>query len=401
MIYIIRHGQTDQNKLMLIQGQRDFPLNETGEAQAREARDLLRSCGISFDKVYSSPLSRAQRTAEIVTGGAPAKVDPRLIEMDYGPYEGCDLKNLPPEMVYFFKDFKNHPAPEGMEQLPDLVARLGAFLEDLRDELGDTTGENVLLSTHAIAMKAALEYLTPGSDGAYWSKFVPNCGIYMFDLVDGKFTVPVEFEAAEKAVSGLAKPVQVEQFVMAYGADQDRLRAMLPEGYESLRPVLRINTEIRDEKVLYIEFNTPVAKDGRRGWINIANWESTRDPIGFTRNGKKVVIQAPFLELEYEGTGARGGCPAEKDNDGCFFIGNDPEFRPAEKITENKEFCDCSFRWKFSDGDAFGASEGVTLPAFYREPGEAYEKQAFTAENAAKIFCEKVLGAYIVRFVRG
>ncbi len=220
MIYIIRHGQTEQNRLMLIQGQRDFPLNETGEAQAGAARDLLRARGISFDRVYSSPLSRAQRTAEIVTGdatgkveqssldsgenpseiesgGIPFKVDQRLIEMDYGPYEGCDLKNLPPEMLYFFKDFAHHPAPEGMEQLPDLVARLGSFLEDLRAELGDTTGENVLLSTHAIAMKAALEYLTPGSNGAYWSKFVPNCGIYVFDLVDGEFTVPEEFAAGE------------------------------------------------------------------------------------------------------------------------------------------------------------------------------------------------------------
>ena len=39
----------------------------------------------------------------------------------------------------------------------------------------------------------------------------------------------------------------VEQFVMAYQVEQDRLRAILPEGYESLRPVLRINAEIRRE----------------------------------------------------------------------------------------------------------------------------------------------------------
>ena len=40
----------------------------------------------------------------------------------------------------------------------------------------------------------------------------------------------------------------IEQFVMAYGVDQDRLRALLPEGFQSLRPVLRINAEIRDGK---------------------------------------------------------------------------------------------------------------------------------------------------------
>ena len=205
MIYIIRHGQTDQNLAFRIQGQRDFPLNETGEAQARDAHDKFRELGIEFDRVYTSPLSRARRTAEIVvsapgTGAQKGVVvedmipEPRLIEMDYGPYEGCDLKNLPEEMLYFFKDFKHHPAPDGVEQLPDLVARLGSFLEDLRAQLGDTRGENILLSTHAIAMKAALEYLTPGSDGAYWSKFVKNCAVYRFDLVDGEFTVPEETE---------------------------------------------------------------------------------------------------------------------------------------------------------------------------------------------------------------
>ena len=67
------------------------------------------------------------------------------------------------------------------------------------------------------------------------------------------------------------QPVRIEQFVMAYEAEQDRIRAMLPDGFESLRPVLRINTEIRDERVVYAELNTPVEAEGRRGWLNIAN----------------------------------------------------------------------------------------------------------------------------------
>ena len=43
----------------------------------------------------------------------------------------------------------------------------------------------------------------------------------------------------------------IEQFVMAYGVEQDRIRALLPEDYESLRPVLRINAELRDEETAY------------------------------------------------------------------------------------------------------------------------------------------------------
>lgn len=194
--------------------------------------------------------------------------------------------------------------------------------------------------------------------------------------------------------------MKVEQFVMAYGVEQDRIRAMLPEGFESLRPVLRINAEIRDEKTVYVEFNTPVQAEDRRGWLNIGNWTGEADNITFRRDGKAVCIKAPFLELTYTGVGIEGGCPAEKDNDGCFYRGG-REFRPAEKIETNKEFCDCEFGWCFAEGDAHGKSEGKTLPAFCEEPSRKYEPCAFTPENAAKIPCRQVLGAYIVRFRRG
>lgn len=59
--------------------------------------------------------------------------------------------------------------------------------------------------------------------------------------------------------------MKIEQFVMAYGVEQDRLRALLPDGFSSLRPVLRINAEIRDGKTGYVEFNTAAEKNGVRG----------------------------------------------------------------------------------------------------------------------------------------
>ena len=193
MIYLIRHGQTDENIAHRLQGQRDFPLNETGLKQAEEARDLFRERGISFDRVYTSPLSRAARTAEIITGDMEMTEDDRLMEMSFGPYEGTSLMDPPVDIQLFFMDFVNNLAPEGMEQLPDLVARLGRFLEDLRAELRDTTGMNVLISTHAIALKAALEYLTPGSNGSYWNKSVKNCAVYVFELKEGEFSIPGEW----------------------------------------------------------------------------------------------------------------------------------------------------------------------------------------------------------------
>lgn len=186
--------------------------------------------------------------------------------------------------------------------------------------------------------------------------------------------------------------MMIEQFVIAYGVKQDRLRAILPDGFTSLRPVLRINAEIREDAEGYVEFNTAVEKDGVCGWLNIARWEN----MTFTKEGKSTTFRNTDLEITFTCVGIEGACPAEKDNAGCFY---EAEFRPAEVITVNKEFCDCVFRWTMDSG-AHGKSISKTLPAVPSEVKVVYPKAAFTLTNAATIPCEQVLGAYAVVFER-
>ena len=190
--------------------------------------------------------------------------------------------------------------------------------------------------------------------------------------------------------------MKIEQYVMAYGVEQDRLRALLPGGFLSIRPVLRINAEIRDCETAYLEFNTAVETDGKRGWLNIGSWTG----IPFERTGKTVIFKPDFLTISFTAVGVEGSCPAEKDNAGCFFPGQPVRLRPAEQICVNKEFCDCEFAWHFSEADACGVSIGKTLPAFPTEPKIVYPKEAFTVQNAASIPCIQVLGAYLVKYDR-
>ena len=204
-IYIIRHGQTDLNRKRVLQGRIDQPLNEEGIAQAKEAGERLRARGVVFDRIWSSPLKRAVDTARIIAGdNVPLKTDERLLEMDYGPYDGADLTAPPPEIVKFFSDFVHNPAPKGMEPLKHIVQRLGLFLEGLREEETredkageEAAGETILISTHAIAMKGALEYLTPQSRGSYWGTHISNCELYVTHLENGVYTVPVPVEQEE------------------------------------------------------------------------------------------------------------------------------------------------------------------------------------------------------------
>lgn len=183
---------------------------------------------------------------------------------------------------------------------------------------------------------------------------------------------------------------------MAYEVEQDRLRAILPNGFSSLRPVLRVNAEIQDEKIGYVELNTPIEKDGNKGWLNIAY----RTGVPFEQNGKTTTFKTEFLEISFTGVGVEGSCPAEKDNAGCYFIIGEQTLRKPEIITANKEFCDCCFTWKFAETDAHGKSTGKTLPAYPTQVKTVYPKESFSAENAAKIPCIQVLGTYKVCFER-
>jgi len=185
MIYIIRHGQTEVNHRQALQGRSDFPLNDAGIAQARTVAEGLK--GVSFAHVFTSPLRRAVQTAKMIAPDIQPVVDERLIEMNYGPYEGTDLNNLPPEVLTFFRDFIHNSAPDGMEPLSSVSERAGAFLESIRNLDG-----NILISTHAIAMKGILEVLTPDAHGSYWSKYIGNCAVYCASHEKGFIGVPFE-----------------------------------------------------------------------------------------------------------------------------------------------------------------------------------------------------------------
>ena len=65
----------------------------------------------------------------------------------------------------------------------------------------------------------------------------------------------------------------------------------------------------------------------------------------------------------------------EQDNAGCYFIEDEIILRKPEKIENNKEFCDCSFRWKFTENDAHGVSIGKTLPAYPTDVKNVYPRK--------------------------
>ena len=103
-LYMIRHGETAWNKERKLQGHSDIPLNENGCALAEATGKAL--ANISFDYVFSSPLTRAVQTAELVLNERklPIQTDERIKEIGFGEYEGiCMLDEFAdPEFEKFF-----------------------------------------------------------------------------------------------------------------------------------------------------------------------------------------------------------------------------------------------------------------------------------------------------------
>jgi broad specificity phosphatase PhoE len=86
IVYLARHGETAWTLTGQHTGLTDLPLTERGERNARRLEERLR--GVTFAKVFTSPLQRATRTCELAGFGALAEIDRDLLEWNYGEYEG-------------------------------------------------------------------------------------------------------------------------------------------------------------------------------------------------------------------------------------------------------------------------------------------------------------------------
>ena len=135
-LVVTRHGLTDRSEPEQHLGQHvDISLNDAGRRQAEAlARRLV---PVTFARVISSPLFRAQETAEIVGRGTRIETDPRLKEMDYGAWEGLTYKQLEERDGAFRREWElapdRLPCPGG-ESGNDVATRVRGFLDDLLDD---------------------------------------------------------------------------------------------------------------------------------------------------------------------------------------------------------------------------------------------------------------------------
>ncbi len=196
--FLVRHGETEWNRLRKIQGVSDIPLNDTGRAQAAALGDILSKH--RFDLIVSSPLSRAQETARIVAAklGMPAPLAIQdLIERNYGEAEGSSGAELD----------TRYPAGveiPGREDRADVTKRVVRTLHDLAIRHPDA---DIVVVAHGAVIRSVVEYAAPGE----YSEPITNCSVHSFSHVAGELALVAFDDPMEVLSHELADEEFVDQ----------------------------------------------------------------------------------------------------------------------------------------------------------------------------------------------
>ena len=159
-IFLIRHGETDWNRIRRFQGRTDVPLNRKGEEQARALAMALRYENLTA--IYSSPLVRSMETARLIRAyhpSVPLFIEKGLVEMDLGEFDGMEAQEWAAQYPDFRKAWQDKPASvtmPGGESLPEVQLRA-------IDTLGRVTQLNppestLLLCSHNFVILTILCY---------------------------------------------------------------------------------------------------------------------------------------------------------------------------------------------------------------------------------------------------
>ncbi|NSG83749.1 histidine phosphatase family protein [Blautia schinkii] len=190
LIYIVRHGLTEWNKLKKLQGAADVPLAKEGILLAEKTGEALKD--VKFDICFTSPLSRARQTAECVLGDRNVSIipDKRIQEINFGDLEGGCVRDaegnyIDPQVEMFFRDPVNFKRPENGEDIFDVIARTKDFWEEKTSD-PSLTDKTVLVASHGCAVRALLQNIYHDPENFWHGCVPPNCCVNLVEVKNGK-----------------------------------------------------------------------------------------------------------------------------------------------------------------------------------------------------------------------
>jgi len=189
-IILVRHGQTEWNRVERFRGRADVPLNETGLAQAQATGQRVAEEWQPV-AVYSSPLSRAVKTAGAIAQhfGLSVQIHDGLTDIDYGQWQGLtpdEAKERWPEIHHAWYNLPHTARIPSGETLDDLQARGMAAVNELAAQHAEQT---VVLVGHTVINRVILLSVLGLGNERFWRLRQDTCAINVFEAENDDFTL--------------------------------------------------------------------------------------------------------------------------------------------------------------------------------------------------------------------
>lgn len=166
-IYLLRHGQTEENRKGSYYGNLDISLNAIGISQGEKAKTFFKD--IKLNRVYISDKKRTLEMAKLVIGQAKIEIiqDNRINETNFGDFEGKTYEEIktfyPEECIRWENNWKEFEPPSG-ESYIELCKRVKRFMEDIKK----LDCDNILICTHSGVIRAIYCYVMNEDIDLFW-----------------------------------------------------------------------------------------------------------------------------------------------------------------------------------------------------------------------------------------
>ncbi|MFC1908008.1 histidine phosphatase family protein [Chloroflexota bacterium] len=185
-IILARHGETEWNVEGIFRGRIDIELNETGIKQTELLAEYLSD--LKIDAIYSSPLKRVLKTAEVIAGYHKLNIEiaPGLIDFDYGEWQGLPHQEVRDKYRELYAEWTKNPhlvtMPAG-ESLNDVRKRAIRLVDNIMAEYEGT----VVLVSHRVVNKVLICALLGLDNSHFWDIRQDTCGITTFTYQNERF----------------------------------------------------------------------------------------------------------------------------------------------------------------------------------------------------------------------
>ncbi len=181
-LILVRHGETDWNRVDRIQGWLDIPLNEKGRRQAERLAEEL--AGMKISAIYSSPLKRAFQTAEIIAEKYHLSVQKvsDFKEINQGKWQGLPVSEAKKKYKNLYQRWLTHPlevVPPGGESLEEVYQRVKKTCQTL---VNNHPQETLCLVTHKVTAALTKCYYLGLDRNRIWELLPENATWEMIDV---------------------------------------------------------------------------------------------------------------------------------------------------------------------------------------------------------------------------